>query len=1062
MLNLIFGNPGSGKTTKIIDGIRRSVAEGRRTYLLVPEQQVYISECMLSDLDGSAALYFEVVSFSRLADIVFGRYGGLCSTHLSSGIRNLLMWQNLRSLDGLLLGYKLARSDKALASMMLSTVDELSANSISPDMLEDAASKCESEALRNKLYDLSLIYAGFESSLLLRIGEGAVRSEKKLRRLAEVLRSHDFFAECDIYIDSFTDFTGEEHEALCEIMTQAHSTTIALCYGGRGCHTIYSSTVSDTLRALTRSARDRNIEISEIVLKENYRARSVELYTLQGGLWDLGLTTSTIPQIPEDERGCIEQVICKNEYEEAECAALKILAEHKRGVKFSEIAVVIRDAETRVGIINTVFEKYGIPYFYSEKTDLSSSAACRLILSALRIVASDFRTRDVLTILKTGLCGIPLSDIDLFEEYCLTWNISGKTFFESAWSMNPDGFTIQRSERAENILSSANRVRSTLIPPLERLSEKLSASNGDVPQMCLSLYEYLCEINLSASISEQAEFALCAGDIRGAGELLRLYDFIIAALGNVSNTLSDAKMSVDELIVALEILFSGSDIASVPSVSDYVTVGSASTLRVENIRVAILLGLSDGEFPGNFSQSGLLSEIEKADMSSLGIKLKSREEKLVSDELFFVWRSMTLPSERLILISPSSSVSGGAKAPSSAFNRVSFLFPYIEKEHFNSERIRNFLSKNLLENKNDVKQDTSGESIHTEHIDANFVRMLFGDELMLTKSKINTFVGCPYSFWAQYVLSLREKKISKLSYADSGSFIHFIFEKFLSAAIDENGRIRELEEAEALSLADEISMQYIRSTEASLNASTMYSLTRLRNLSLVMLRSVTEELISSPFHIVGFEQRISDHGNNSLSPMKLNVFEDDDGTPTVSLGGTVDRIDAFESDGKTYLRIIDYKTGNKEFDLSKFSSGEDIQLPAYLFTVASEKNKEIFSPNSELIPASALYLSAGEKDGRAVPLRSGFILSEEEMLAASRPAIESGMISGATVKKDGSISGRAILSAEEIDEIGASLRNSVCTVARQLYSGMIAIKPSEDACRFCSLRTTCSKAIKSK
>ena len=75
MLSFIFGRPGSGKTQYMIDKIRESVAEGVTTYLLVPEQQAFISESMLADLPPSSGLYFSVISFSRLANIVFEKCG---------------------------------------------------------------------------------------------------------------------------------------------------------------------------------------------------------------------------------------------------------------------------------------------------------------------------------------------------------------------------------------------------------------------------------------------------------------------------------------------------------------------------------------------------------------------------------------------------------------------------------------------------------------------------------------------------------------------------------------------------------------------------------------------------------------------------------------------------------------------------------------------------------------------------------------------------------------------------------------------------------------------------
>ena len=63
MINILFGCSGSGKTAYITKKIEESINSNTRTYLLVPEQQVFTAECTLSSLPDKAGLYFEVISF---------------------------------------------------------------------------------------------------------------------------------------------------------------------------------------------------------------------------------------------------------------------------------------------------------------------------------------------------------------------------------------------------------------------------------------------------------------------------------------------------------------------------------------------------------------------------------------------------------------------------------------------------------------------------------------------------------------------------------------------------------------------------------------------------------------------------------------------------------------------------------------------------------------------------------------------------------------------------------------------------------------------------------------
>ena len=127
MIKFLFGRAGSGKTSYIIQKIRENVANGKKTYLLVPEQQAFISESMLADLPPASALCFEVISFSRLCEIVFSKLGGLADARINGGMRHLIMWQNLREMSSFLMEYKGLKIDASLGSMMLSLIDELKA-----------------------------------------------------------------------------------------------------------------------------------------------------------------------------------------------------------------------------------------------------------------------------------------------------------------------------------------------------------------------------------------------------------------------------------------------------------------------------------------------------------------------------------------------------------------------------------------------------------------------------------------------------------------------------------------------------------------------------------------------------------------------------------------------------------------------------------------------------------------------------------------------------------------------------------------------------------------------
>ena len=1066
MLTFLFGRPGSGKTSYIKEKIKESVSLGKRTYLVVPEQQLFISESMLADLPSSAALCFEAVSFSRLCNEVFSKYGGAIDTSTTGGIRNLMMWQNLREMSSFLTEYNKTKTDSSLSSMMLSTIDELHAGGITPEELEAASEKCSDAILAKKLHDIALVYSNFERLISDRLGEGAFAAENKLSRMLSLLQTNDFFAGCNIFVDSFTSFTSEEHAILEAIALQADNFCISFCRDAKANGLPHTESIDATLNRFKRFANASSLEPEIISLEGNSLPLAVK--HLESGLWNFSLTKETLPTFKKEETDFIEPFICKNDFEEIELAAVKILQEYRRGTKFSEMAVIMRDADSRKGVIEAVFEKSGIPYFYSEKTDLSTTAAARLIFSALRCVIYNFRQGDVLTLIKTGLCGISPIEADLFEEYCYTWSINGEKFKEDLWSMNPGGYTADPPRgREKDILLAANRVRKALITPLVRLKQRFSAAKGNTLENCRALYDYLLDINLQKQLTDLAEFDLISGNLRSAGEHLRLYDYLISAITDLGTTLSDTETTVDELCGALEMILRGSDIGSVPAVGDCVTVGSASTLRVENVKVAIVLGLCEGEFPASYSDSGIFTESDKKLMEDLNIELVSRESRVISDELFYAYRALTKPTEKLIVSTYSSKVGGGSLTPSSAWNRIIFLFPTLTPYKFDLTLIKRIAAV-LAEGRTEIKPEDLSEKTEAENdnrsnlvqIDPVHVKMIFGDTIKLSKSSISTFASCPYQYWCKYVLELRERKVGAVSYNNSGTIIHYVLENYINSVKLPDGSLRHPEDSEILEIVNHYTNEYIRLIGCALPASMMYSFSRLRDLALIMIKSLVDEFDDSSFKVLAQELRISNKGDNVLKPIEINVNDNED-SPKIILTGAVDRVDYYESDDRTYLRIVDYKTGKHPFNISEIESGKDLQLPAYLFTAALKDNKSLITASEkEIFPAAALFFTANDEAGLVTPQRSGFILSNDDVLHASSGAMDKNILAGISFdKKTGETKGNAV-SEDDIWGIKDTMESTIKKAGRSIFDGCAPRTPSKSSCEYCFLRSACPVAIK--
>ena len=1017
MLKLICGPSGSGKTEHLTKCIEADISAGVRSFLLIPEQQAYISERDLAArLPKNAGLFFEVVSFSGLAEKVFCKYGGVTAESVSSAVSSLLMWHTLTTLSPLLEQYgKSAEGDLTLTNLMLSAIAEMRAGGVSAKTLEDAASQMEAGSpLQKKLSDLALIDAAYHAKIEECFGSDP---SDKLLRLSALLQKHRYFEDCNVYIDSFTSFTVPEYAVLLQILGQARSVTVSLCTEGASSKLPHFLSVSDTVRQLSRLADRADIGVKHLTLSPTQSQKSQALCVLGNDLWRFSAS-----QTPLADDNSVRLSIAANIYEESEAAALQICELVANGMRYGDIAVVVRDLDAYRGILDAALERHGIPYFFSERTDLASKPIFRLILSALRAVSRNWRQSDMITLLKTGLCGTELRDAAMFEEYVETWHIGGNRFLDAVWSMNPDGLTTERSARAEEILAAANRVRRQLMTPLSALSASLRASRR-LEDRCRALYEYLTALELPALLASRAKEELALGQVREASESLRLYSTLLDTLTTLCKLLPDAELSIEDFIAALTLVFSNADLGSVPTTQDSVVIGSADTLRVENVRASILLGLCEGEFPRAVSDDGILTEADKETLEEYGVILQSRERMRSSEELFYVYRAMSKPSEFLSLFTHAKQTDGSARTPSLAFNRVAFLLGK-KPEVIDFAEIRRARALPLDEElQKPLQAPTTEECV----------------ALRLSQSKIQAFVLCPYRYYSTYSLKLRERKDSQPSYADDGTFLHYVFEHFLRASLTDDGKLALPAPEDVEPLADRIIADYIGEVcpfpAESMDNRLLHLYSRLRRLALKMLHEILGEVRTGLFVPTYFEKGIGTRDEGSLPPVRLTL----ENGSSVLLSGKIDRVDIYENDEKLYFRVVDYKSGKHTFSLDEVRSGMDIQLILYLFAL----NGAI--PNAT--PAGAQYLFASTEKGVTEIKRSGLLLDDEAVSAAVNGESESVYSKGLTKQ-----------TMEEMQQLQQEMQNAVRSVAERILSGEAEKTPSEKACAFCPVRADCNRA----
>ena len=1092
MIQFIYGDHGYEKTDRILNMINEDTKNGKHVFLIVPDQEALQTERIsLSHLLPSSQLHLEVLGFSRLYNRVCREYGNLCYSYITKPIRYLLMWKTLNELKGNLdILETAAKKDIALEDMLLSSINELKINGISPEMLEDTAEKIKASSpdISAKASDLAAIYTCFNDY----VNEKFSDSADDLSRLYAVLCEHNFFKGTSVYIDSFTSFTPVQHKIIEKIFESADNVTVSIPTKKSDINGMDAKSIKLSENKLLASARKFDEPMIE-ELESPATKKSASLEFLAQNIWRLD-AKADLGASYNDNSVILEE--CDTPYSEAQAVSAHIRALLESGARCKDITIIARDAENYRGIVDQALEKSNIPFYFAESFDLYSTSAVKFIISALRIKLYNFRKADVISHIKTGLCNIELADSYLFEEYVNTWNINGASEFCENWTMNPDGFSPEPSPRAKNILAAANRVREAIIPSLEKLFILLDAQD-DIGGMCKAIYSYLSESKLEEKLVNISKKCALRGDLKGAQENARIYGIIINSLADIGTALAGEKANVDELITIIKSVFDKTEINTIPTSIDEVTIGSANTLRTSSTKYAFVLGLCEGKFPASVKNEGLFSSSDKAILEENGIIFNSSAETRASDELMYIKRSFSAPSERLYAFTHVSEINGGKCFKSLAFTRIEALLKI--KAHKYSDSDFDYLipsPKNAamsLRSINDLGKSSALRKALAPHIDgiekSSTQSIKVSDCSLSTKqipshlsaSSFELYAKCPFNYFCKYSLRLRDKKTSNFGADNTGLFIHAVLEKVIKALVPSTKNDITVSEDELIALTDKTVNEYLNSVcppKLIISKRLRHLYSKLKKLSLLLARNIITEFSNSDFSPAAFELRVNNR-DGSVAPLKF-VLES--GTEIV-FNGVIDRVDLYKKDSTVYVRVVDYKTGTKEFDLDELKYGLNTQMLLYLYAICRNGATFVASNTNggevtDILPSGVIYLSSNisalsranyesseviEADAEKKLSRSGILLEEREILTAMNNSIDPKFLLGTKLNASGEIKGSSLVSSEKFKEIFTELEEVIIKISNKLENGVInayPLKTKNSPCEYCTSKPICRNVQK--
>ncbi len=1096
VINFITGRCGTGKSTEILRRIEQTLRETERDVLLiVPEQQTVVWETRIADLlPDTLALRVEVTNFTRLANAVFRRYGGLTAQRCDDGGRALILWRAMLSVwEGLTVYNKGidGREDKNLPTL-LAAVGEMKQNGVTPLQLEQAAYDLEqtdgASELTKRLSDLSLVFSAYEELL----HEEYCDKHDIMNALCETLEGEggQYFRGKACFLDSFFSLTMHQKRILRRIMVNAAEVTVTFACDETDSGEIQFGEVRAYYGDMCRLVHDLFGEdpsvLNVISLKKDMRHREGSaLFAVERDLFGFGENVAC-----ENTDG-VRVIQCADRYEEGELCAALIEKLVREGCRYGDIGVVARNMSSRCGIVDTALHRHGIPCFMAERTALVSHPAIRLLTTLLDIQENGWLRRDVIRMLKTGLTPLFDYECDLLEEYTATWNLRGRRLFaeEEGWSMNPDGYKRELSAWGKETLAIVNGAREKLFPSVLRFCqifdqrEDCPKNTAPVREIAEGLVTFAMEMDLYPILMKQAEGLTAGGERREGEQTRQIWGQICEALDKLVLILGDIPLDAGRFGGLFSYVCGAMDIGTIPTAMDEVVLGSSDGVRFSEVKHMIILGSTEGEFPGVAEDMGFFSDGDKLRLSHVGVELSNDTTRRTAQEYFMYYRTACLAKDSLTVLFPASEgeMSRGAKRLCAMFGEKIVTnygaLPLGERMYHPSSAeyavtyetgvVRDRLTALAAERNQRSGYDHMRLATEEERLSPATLNRLFGGKMSLSQSRIDSYVNCPFGYWCRYVMNLKEGAKGEIGLPDIGVFVHEVLERFFA----ETGHMTyPLPPEETERIADGIIRDYVMALSSrSMNGRLRYLFIRLRRNVLCFLESIMEELAESEFKPIAFELPIGIRADGKVS-LDAVAFKLDDGSE-VSIRGVVDRLDMYKdpASGMAYVRVVDYKTGAKTFSLEDVQLGLNVQLLLYLFSVWKGRHMAV-TGETEVSPAGVMYFSARPGDVtsdrmlsceeakelvKSGIVRSGLFLADEGVLSAMDKSEKF-----IPVKMTGSgASAKNLVTLEGFGKLYGELEQTIVRISTEIKEGNASASPlirnGRSPCDYCSHYPIC-------
>lgn len=1091
MLHLIIGRVGSGKTQKVYELIKNKSDKNQSSVLIVPEQYSFETEKnIILNMGALAADSVAVYSFTFLADDLLRKFGMAQKNNIDDSIRSAIMLLALQEVGDELELYSKAKYSTGFINEMLGMIKEFRQSAVSGKDMRDISREVENLPLRKKLRELSVISEAYTALT----EKSYADDETALDILHSYLPSSDYFKGKSVFIDGFRGFTAQESKVIGDIIAKADDVYITVCTdkvsGLYEKGSVFAHTRRTAERLIKLGQKVTNEKADIIFAERKNRYDSKELAFLEENIYSPDMQKYSDPT-DNITVCCAENFIAECDF--VACEIKRLISED--GYRSRDFAVIGRDASVYELQIKSSLNKYGVPVFIDKRQPVMTQPLMIFVTAAIKTVSEGFNCENILRLLKTGLAGFEREETSKLENYALMWNINGSRWYDD-FKGHPGGLGKEMLEKDAEELCEINELRKRAVIPLLKFKKAFDGANGR--EKALALYNLLLDFNVGENLKNFVARLIEDGEYSLAHEQGRIWNILIEIIDNIAEILGEMKLNAKRFEEIFSLMAARCSIGVLPAGLDEVTVGSADRVRVSNPKIVFVVGVNDGVFPYVQINKQILSRSEREEIRKFGVELGQSAEQDVMEERFIAYNTVCSPLEKLYVSYAKKSPTGSDMSASEIAVQIKKMFPNCRQIDTRAADMTDYVrsKKAAFEvlakewNKNSVLVETlkkyfeqdeeyrgrfealkrAAEKNQFSIEDKEIAKKLFGKDMYISATRAETFYKCPFQYFCKYGLKAAPQKAAELDPMQKGTVIHYVLEKLIKV-YQKDGLLKMSKEERDKCITD-ILDEYFALNMSSQDEKSERFIYLYKSLGITVC-AVADRLIKefsvSEFVPVAFELPIDE--DSDVKPLKIELSDGG----TMRIKGSVDRADIMtDSDSNVFVRVIDYKSGGKDFHLSDVFNGLNMQMLIYLFSIW--KNGDGVFKNAT--PAGILYMPvkasaadvARDADDNELMLKqlkdyrmNGLVLDDSRVIYGMDSGC-SGLYIPAKYDKKKSVFTGSLIGLKELSSLFGKVEKILKDMGDELHGGNISVYPVisrtrtdsySDACKYCDYKSVC-------